>query len=478
MSAASSKMFFERFFMRDTTKFLILFLTFLLGFGCAAGGAAGIAYYTFNNVTINQLQADAGININTDSVIGEYPQVYLRDMTVAGAFHEMQELGALGDTVTLNFLIDRYALILNSTLDMMIDESVRDIPLRKLFTKDGVERMFKSRYLGDIRGYEMVASEEDETVPEYWKYPDTGERIRGINSVISNFTLYDFIWGDIHADAILDELTFGEILEYTKGEDGHYYKKDGTRVSGILETVADCHLYDVQETIDTVELWHVFGYEKIDGEYYDENGKKVDGIMAIICESNIHDVPQKIEESTIADILGYEQIDGTWFDKDGKKIDGVMSVIADSNIKAVQSKIEEADLGEIMGYTYDEENEWWLDENGNKAHTFMNTISGKKIDELKNLSDELTIAEIIPEQERQNGYISLVPEDTVLTQIGPTVNNVFAETKMVDFIECGAIVFENEAKRDAFIAVYGNSTMNEMMNSIAGNLPTPSPSVE
>ena len=374
--------------MADTAKVLILILTFFLGFGAAFGGCFGVAFYVFNNVSVNQMQTDFGIEVNTDEFFGEYPEVYVRDMTIAGFLNELEVFKSLGDEVTMNFLIDRYALIMNPTFDQMLSPSIKNMPLTKLFTQEGIEVIFSTRYVGDLCGYEMIPKtdtlEGEREVPDYWVSKETGEKITGINAVLANFNLYDIVWGNLDADSIISSLTFGEMLDYTKGADGRYYDASGKKITGVLAVVADCHLNEVQSKISTV------------------------------C------------------------------------------------------------IGEIVGYEYNEELDWWVDENGEKVHTFMNAVSKKNVNSLSGLSDELTIADIIPEENRTSGYVSLLSPDTKLVNIADDVNSVFKERTMKDFVECGAITFDNDpdgAKKEKFVnSSFSDKTMDEMIGFIVNNL--------
>ena len=433
-----------------------------------------VVFSISTSYTLRDIEENTAIPTISDKYIGEYPEVYIRDMTLVEMLKEGKELADMGNGLTLNVLISRYDLRLPEKADIFLTESVRDLPLKQVFSEEGFDLIMNTVYIGEFRGFEQ--REIDGKI--VWCDPVSGEAAKGINRVISGLTLAETLSSDFSLSELLDDLTLGEALGYNL-VDGVYYDKNGAEVTGMIGVVCDSHINDVSDRINNVQLSEIFGYKLgEDGYYYDKNNERVTGVMSVICDATVNTVPEKVNAAKFCDVLGYTlDENGDYWDGD-KKVTGVMKVIADCTVTSAPDKINNANMGEILGYTYDSEAEAWKDSEGKEVHSFMNTISGKKINELNNLYKELTIADVIPADERDGdkGYVSLLNPETPLDQISGEVNRVFKQNTMKQFIECGAITFENDpdgTKAAKFTeSKFGDMTMDQMIGFVVNNLDT------
>lgn len=459
--------------LRNLSRTYIVFVAFLAGIASAVVIVFAIGYFISTSYTLKDIEENTAIPTISDKFLGDHPIVYIEDMTLVEMLKEGKELADMGDGLTLNVMIERYDLILSDRADVFLTKSVRDLPLNQVFSEEGMDLIMNTVYIGEFRGYEQ--REIDGKM--VWYDPVKDEPIKGINRVVSGLTLAETLSSEFSFTALLDDLTLGEALGYNL-VDGVYYDKNGVEVTGLVGVVCDSHINDVSSRINNVPLADVFGYTQVDGVYYDKNGDKVTGIMSVICDSNVNGVPERVNAAKFSEVLGYELDENGDYWDNGKKVTGVMKVIADCTVTSAPDRIENANMGEIMGYTFDSEAGVWKDSAGNDVHSFMNTISGKKISELNNLYKDLTIADVIPADERgtDKGYVALLNPDTPLDEISGEVNRVFKENSMKQFVECGAITFENDpdgTKAAKFTeSKFGDMTMDQMIGFVVKNLDT------
>ena len=455
---------------RTFSRTWIVVIAFVTGIVTGLLLVAGIGFLVATSITLKDIEEKTAFPVISEKYIGEYPEVYIRDMTLVEMMKEYSELADMGDGLTLNVMISRYDLKLSKRTSTFLTPKVRDLPLNQVFSEDGMDLIMNTVYIGEFKGYEQREI-DGELV---WYDPVKDAPVDGINRVISKLTLAETLSSDFSFASLLDEITLGEALGYTL-IDGEYYK-GGEKATGLIGALCDSPVSSISSRVNDVKLCDVFGYELVDGVYYDKNGEKVTGIMSVICDANVDGVPEKVNNAKFCDILGYELgEDGHYYDN-GERVSGVMAVIAECTVTTAPDTIQNANMGEIMGYTLNTETGHWEDVDGNEVHTLMNTISGKKINELNNLYKDLTVADVIPADERgaDAGYVSLLNPETPINEISEEVNRVFKENTMKQFIECGAITFENDpdgTKARKFTeSRFGDMTMDQMIGFMVANL--------
>jgi hypothetical protein len=225
-------------------------------------------------------------------------------------------------------------------------------------------------------------------------------------------------------------------------------------------------LGDPEKGIDSVLIGDILGYIAISSETTDENGdpvtetvwyelydaenlsdpaktKLASGIMVAFAGLSIGDmkdadkVSEQVQSIKVGDALGYTYKDGVWYsvytETEKKPLSGVMKVIADSEIGALETTLNGSHVGDILGYTQKADG-WWYSEGEVKTSTLVNTICSSTIKGLGTTMDGLTVADVFDENERQSGFLSLIPADTKLTEAGTAINDIFAKTQMWQFV--------------------------------------------
>ena len=235
------------------------------------------------------------------------------------------------------------------------------MPLKELLSMDGVHTILSTVYIGYIESYECHSADgtpganpKDEG--SYWYNPGTGRKISGLEQIIANYTLDDFIEGNINTDTMLHGVVLADVLGYT-----------------------------------------------------------------------------------------YEEELGYWVDSTGNRVTGVMAVFADCTIDDVDERINTAYIGDLIGYTKGEDGIWYeTGENGNlkPVHSFMNAVAERSISTLGTLFQDITIGDIIPENQR-TGMISIISPDTKIDGISQAVNDAVKLTPLQFFINQGLVNFDD-----------------------------------
>lgn len=217
--------------------------------------------------------------------------------------------------------------------------------------------------------------------------------------------------------------------------------------------------------------------------YNPKTNAAVTGLNEILADFNLGDIIKGnfhtdtvLDNVLIADIIGYtrNEDDNAWLDSSGNEVHGVMAVFAGHTVLEIDEELHRVRIGELLGYEQDETG-WWCerDASGNliKVHTFMNTISSRNMDGLNDLMDDIKLSDIIPDKDMK-GFIGMIPPDTNLNNISDVINQVFTKKTMGEFVEAGAITFENEADKINFL----NSDFADMdissLLTVISKLPT------
>ena len=620
-------------------RLIVLILVFLLGFLSCAGAIVGVAYYAYKNVSVDTF------GINTDEYIDrENADVILPSMTLEGLVNEYFEVSSLGDEVSIDFLVDRYGLLLPENVDGAIPDRIKVMPLTTVFSEEGVHEVLKCFYIGQFLGLESeeIADAGEGEDKFQWYDPETGEKANALNNMLANYTFYDFMIEGIDTQGIIDRLTIADVMEMECHENvpvylngslipteeltvDVWYGRGGYPSEKIMSAIAPSKINDVEaalksysimqimgyvdyngETYETrhftgadehielvkaeglaAELAHVsldsisnggleeevqdiplyiaLGYEKAEDGSFTNNGVPVEGLMSTVCDYKVGELDQRIKEVTIGEIAGYEKVlvsaegekpvykyystydkdnpancieasgivgalaDLTVndlddekalstrvetikvstlldykYDEDGKyyytedelgnknEVTGIMAVIADSSLNSVEEDINGSYMGDILGFTYKDradviltdENgiiqynedgtpktgtvKWWYD-GDTPVHTMMNAISNYKFSDMGDISGSLTIGNVIAPEERMSGFISLVPPDTKLNEMSNEMESTFGDKTINEFIDCGAIEVQGD-NAELFKQTYGGYTLQGLMNKLLADL--------
>ena len=263
-------------------------------------------------------------------------------------------------------------------------------------------------------------------------YDENGDEVTGVMAALADKKVNEL-------DGAFDELTISEIMDYTYDEaTDTYYDSDNEKVSGIMSAIADKRVSELDQSVGLVKIGEIAEFTYVDGVWYEiydaentSNSKEASGILGAFADLTIDEMTdnnalgEKIKTLTVADALGYEynEVDGKWYDEENE-ITGIMAVIADAELDSIQTTVEASTMGDILGYTYNEEENWWYDENG-PVHVMMNSVANKTFSNIDSLSSDLSLADVIPAEDLNSGFLQLLDPDTKIDSLGTAVNDTF-----------------------------------------------------
>lgn len=402
--------------MFNISKLVALILAFSLGVAVGAGALVGGVAFVLSNFTVRDLE-NSGVPIPDEAFIGEDPEVDILDLTVIEFVDEVKELQTFGDDLTINLIQDRYALIFPEKLDSVLSEETRKTPLKTLLSTEGLHTILDSIYIGDIEKYTCYNADgteggnpKDET--SYWATAD-GRKITGIEDIIADFTLDDFVSGNINTDNLLHGgIVLADVLGYTYNEElGGWYDSSNNKVTGVMAVFADCTIDDVSSKINTVDIGELIGYTKgADGKWYTKNEKGeselVDGFMSKIADSSINSIDGVFNSIEIGDIV--PEADRT----------GIFSIIpADTKIDEIGSTVNDSIMKSPLQFFVNEGLITFETEKDGATKDVSKTLDALSVNDL------VTIKVTDADFETQKGYY-----ENVWTEVKDTNGNVVEYT--------------------------------------------------
>lgn len=329
--------------MLFVSRLIALILAFTLGIAVGVGVIFGGVGIVLSEFTLRSLEDNNIIEIPDEGFIGENPKVDILDLTAFQLIEEYQNLQSFGDDLTINLLQDRYAIIFNEKIDSFLTDDVREMPLKKFLSKEGLHTVLETVYIGDIEKYVCYNADgteggdpADET--SYWVNPSTNTQISGLEEIIADFSLADFMDGNINTTNLLDDIVISDVLGYTYDEEQNaWIDNSGNKVTGIMAVFADCHIDEVSEKMNTVELGELLGYEKKDdGLWYQTNAENVSepvsGFMSKIANSNLNSVGSVFDTLVIGDVVSAKDMES-----------GIFAIIpSDTNINDIGSVVNDS----------------------------------------------------------------------------------------------------------------------------------------
>lgn len=328
--------------MFSTSKIVALALAFTLGFSFGAGLFFALPAAIVSTYSVRDFEKSNIIHIPDEKYIGPDYEVDILDLNAIELYKEYQQLNSFGDELNINLMQERYDLIFTDTLDKLLTEQARELPLKKLLSMEGVYLILETVYIGNVEKYECYSADgvlgaDPKDEGSYWVNPSTGRRISGLEQIIANYTLADFMRGNINTDTMLHGVVLADVLGYTFDEElGYWVDSYGNRVTGVMAVFADCTIDDVDERINSALIGELIGYTKgEDGLWYemDEEGnlKPAHSFMNAVADRSINTLGTLFEDITIGDIIPADQRTGllTIIPSD-TKIDGISPAINDS----------------------------------------------------------------------------------------------------------------------------------------------------
>ena len=123
-----------------------------------------------------------------------------------------------------------------------------------------------------------------------------------------------------------------------------------------IEAMKDSN--QIVERLQKVRVGYALGYDPVDPsdldntQWTDGSGAPVSGILATVVNSRIADIDTAINNAAVGALLGYTETDGVW-SKDGKAADGYLSLIGPgTKISELDARVtglkDNATIGQFM----------------------------------------------------------------------------------------------------------------------------------
>ncbi len=341
-------------------KFLAFVLCFFIGFATCAGAIVGAGYWAYTRVSLNKLNDMGVVKVDPDAIRDPDAEVDLASLTLKGLFAELERLSKLETAVTIDTLVNRYQLKLPESVARLLPEGLRNAPLTKLVSSEGVDYILENTDIDYL--YQFLPSDV------------LGEPAR---EALSGKTLAEVV--DMDMQNLLKGVKLGYVtgVKYEKGEDGEYLPvyadpekptlmeligsidlADALDVfanGGDMMTVVSEHMEDVMvdqllgsmTDLSQFPLQGVFeGLTLGDVLVYDENA-----------DAYVFDLGKAVRGKTFAELLEYTAVMDesgsfveTWLDKEGEPVYGIFRGMAETPLDALGEK--EINLMDLMVDVY------------------------------------------------------------------------------------------------------------------------------
>ena len=275
---------------------------------------------------------------------------------------------------------------------------------------------------------------------------------------------------DMELGKVLSLYKYNNELDPLDPKNGKWYKDRAytQEAVGVMVSFADMKIRDLSDETQVsaksvnVVIGYAMGYAYDGGVWYTDStlATPVTGVMKSLAPKRVGELNDITHTMTVGEIMGYEKVGGVWYstyigpaDPGNVRATGVIQAVADSTIDNLESDLNDTKVGKILGYTYDEGEHWWYD-GVTKTSTIINTVSDTELDQLGTRMSNLTVADMFSDTERASGFLSLLPGNARLDELGGSgpnsMSSIFSNTKMGDYIDKGLITFTpaTEAKLD------------------------------
>ena len=194
--------------MFGLSRLISLMIVFCMGFGLAAGLFVGIPAAVIASYSLRDLENTNLVNIPDEKFLLPDAPVDILDLNGIELYYEIKELQTFGDDLTLNLLKSRYGILFHEKLEIIMTDEAMNMPIKQLFSMDGLHAVLKNVYIGNIEGFQCMNADgspdgDPKAEGAYWVNKE-GNQITALEEIIADFTLDDFISGNIKCDTFVN----------------------------------------------------------------------------------------------------------------------------------------------------------------------------------------------------------------------------------------------------------------------------------
>ena len=291
------------------TRILALVLVFFLGYFSCIGSMLGTGYILYSKISIDNLKKWGLLTLDTDQYLNPDAEAPLTSMTLKLLLKELSELGTITEGVTLDYMIDRYGLILPEAVDELLPDEVRQLKLNNVLSAEGREALLKGVKVKSLLAF-VPAGTISEPAAE----------------TLGNRTLYDVM------ESGLGHLLTGVHLGYLVGVD--YTKDEAGNFVVVLKDPEKPTLFELIAPIDVGEMLTVLSEG---GDMMGVVRKSIGNVMLLSLVETLTGTPTDLvatimEGKTLEDVLVMDENTGMYTVKLDALLEGRM-------------------FGELLGYT-------------------------------------------------------------------------------------------------------------------------------
>ncbi len=271
-----------------------------------------------------------------------------------------------------------------------------------------IENTLKDIKIGTLLGYESICDENGNHL--YWSMSvdENGNHVEptGITAAVADLTINGLSNGDLQTT--IDGITLADVLGYTKGDDGKWYKGEEL-ITGPMAALAESSVGNIANDINSIAIGEMLGHTRkseVDEngetiEYWvDENGEKVTGIMGAFVDLSIDDlkdgdkVQDSIQNIKVADVMGLYEENGVWYNSDGTKATGVMSALAGTEVGDLSTAMQTIKIGQLLDL-YQDEDGVWRNSDGSRASGAIAALANSSVATLNSDINNVKVGELL-----------------------------------------------------------------------------------
>ena len=298
---------------------------------------------------------------------------------------------------------------------------------------------------------------------------------------------------DMKLGRVLSLYQYNNELDPLDPKNGKWYKDRlyTQEATGVMVSFADLRIRDLSDETAVsnksvnVVIGYAMGYTYYGGVWYtdSEHTIPVTGVMKALAPKRVGELNDLTHTMTVGEMMGYEKVGGVWYstyigpdDPGNVRASGVIQAVADSTIENLESDLNDTQVGKILGYTYNEGEHWWYD-GVSKTSTIINTISDTQLKNIGTRLSNLTVSDMFSDTERASGFLSLLPADARLDELGGSgpnsMSSIFQSTTMGDYVNKGLINFSasTQAKLTLIDPDWQTRTIQQFIDHLINSVP-------
>ncbi|MBQ3235563.1 MAG: hypothetical protein IJA97_05340 [Clostridia bacterium] len=325
-------------------------------------------------------------------------------------------------------------------------KTLADITIPELLDDGGaINKKLETLHLGDFMDFVLVGST--------WCESDGVTPLTGVDKVLAEIGLDSILNGTVNINDSIKTVQIGELLGY-EFEGGVWYDGNGNEIAsdditgkvfyGIYgKTVSEFGSLKIEDLMDGIYLGEFLGLKKEGSVWVDGDGNKPSVLYATLADITIPEllgdgnlITTKLSALYVGDFMGYVLKADGWYDKTGTTpLTGVDKMMAEICLGDVLDGTLSLDVNSLKL-------EDLIDPSGNKVLEFL-CSGGTTIDGLKGKLDEMVLGDVVDTD--GNTMLGLLA-DTKLDDLSTKINSLYLG-EIMGFTRCTS---------DANCAVHGD----------------------